>query len=157
MPLFARTAPAFELGFEPESTREVVATRRPRAPRGSLRMSRLQSIGTPCPCIHWPTAADHCGGVRLWGHAALLAPSLVLLPSEQGELHCVCGSVDSLIPESDQQAIQAALRAEDPMRLRLRFGVFEGTDHGFICEARDQFHQASAEEGWRLLLEAAQS
>ncbi len=28
----------------------------------------------------------------------------------QGELHCLCGSVDSLIPKSDQQAIQAALQ-----------------------------------------------
>ena len=85
------------------------------------------------------------------------APSLDLLPSVGGELHCLCGSIDSLIPISDQQAIQAALRTEDPNGLRLRYSVFEGADHGFMCEARDQYHQASAEEGWRLLLEAAQS
>ena len=85
------------------------------------------------------------------------APSLELLPAVQGELHCLCGSIDPLIPISDQQAIQAALRTEDPNGRRLRYSVFEGADHGFMCEARDQYHQASAQEGWRLLLEAAQS
>ena len=85
------------------------------------------------------------------------APSLELLPSVEGELHCLCGSVDSLIPDSDQQAIQSALKAGDPTGLRLRYSVFEGADHGFMCEARDQYHQSSAQEGWRLLLDAAQS
>jgi carboxymethylenebutenolidase len=85
------------------------------------------------------------------------APSLELLPSVQGELHCLCGSIDPLIPSSEQQAIQAALQTQDPTGLRLRYSAFEGADHGFMCEARDQYHQASAEEGWRLLLEAAHS
>jgi carboxymethylenebutenolidase len=49
------------------------------------------------------------------------------------------------------------LREEDPTGLRLCYSAFEGADHGFMCEARDQYHQASAQEGWRLLLEAAQS
>ena len=58
------------------------------------------------------------------------APSLELLPLVHGELHCLCGSLDSLIPSSDQQAIQAALQAEDPTGLRLRYSAFEGADHG---------------------------
>ena len=85
------------------------------------------------------------------------APSLELLPAVQGELHCLCGSIDPLIPSSEQAAIQAALQKVDPTGLRLRYSAFEGADHGFMCEARDQYHQASAEEGWRLLLEAAHS
>ena len=85
------------------------------------------------------------------------APSLELLPSVHGELHCLCGSIDPLIPSSEQQAIQAALQTEDSSGLRLRYSSFEGADHGFMCEARDQYHQPSAQEGWRLLLEAAQS
>jgi carboxymethylenebutenolidase len=82
---------------------------------------------------------------------------LELLPSVQGELHCLCGSIDPLIPSSEQQAIQAALQTEDPTGIRLLYSAFVGADHGFMCEARDQYHQASAQEGWRLLLEAAQS
>ena len=48
------------------------------------------------------------------------APSLELLPSVHGELHCLCGSIDPLIPSSEQQAIQAAMHRVDPTGLRLR-------------------------------------
>jgi carboxymethylenebutenolidase len=82
---------------------------------------------------------------------------LELLPSVHGDLHCLCGSIDPLIPSSEQQAIQAALQTEDPTGIRLLYSAFVGADHGFMCEARDQYHKASAQEGWRLLLEAAQS
>ena len=60
------------------------------------------------------------------------APSLELLPLVQGELHCLCGSIDPLIPSSEQQEIQAALQTEDPAGLRLHYSVFEGADHGFM-------------------------
>ena len=184
MPLFARTAPALELGYDPESTKEgrrhkeATSTERILADvQASIDWLRqaLESREQPLRI----TVVGFCFG----GHAALLAatladvqvsldfygagvsrgrpgggaPSLELLPSVQGELHCLCGSVDSLIPNSDQQAIQAALKALDPTGQRLRYSVFEGADHGFMREARDQYHQASAQEVWRLLLEAAQS
>lgn len=184
MPLFARTAPELELGYDPESTRE--GRRHKEATRTEEIVADVQAS------IDWLrealgardqplriTVVGFCFG----GHAALLAatltdvnvsldfygagvsvgrpgggaPSLELLPSVQGELHCLCGSIDPLIPSSDQRAIQAALQAEDPTGLRLRYSVLEGADHGFMCEARDQYHQASAMEGWRLLLEAVQS
>ncbi len=95
-----------------------------------------------------------CSGLS---DAALLATSQELLRAMQGELHCLCGSVDSLIPKSDQQAIQAAMKAEDHTGLRLRYRVLDGADHGFMGEACDHYHQASAQEGWRLLLAAVQS
>ncbi len=184
MPLFARTAPELELGYDPESTRE--GRRHKEATRTEEIVADVQAsidwlreaLGTRDQPLRI-TVVGFCFG----GHAALLAatltdvnvsldfygagvsvgrpggghPSLELLPSVQGELHCLCGSIDPLIPSSDQRAIQAALQAEDPTGLRLRYSVFEGADHGFMCEARDQYHQASAMEGWRLLLEAVQS
>ena len=184
MPLFARTSPELELGYDSESTSE--GRRHKEAPTTEMILADVQAT------IDWLrlalassaqplriTVVGFCFG----GHAALLAatladvhvsldfygagvsrgrpgggaPSLELLPAVQGELHCLCGSIDPLIPSSDQQAIQTALQAVDPTSLRLRYRVFKGADHGFMCEARDQYHQASAQEGWRLLLEAAQS
>ena len=184
IPLFARTAPELELGYDPESTSE--GRRHKEATSAEAILADVQAS------IDWLRHALEANdrplritvvGFCFGGHAALLAatladvqvsldfygagvsrgrpgggaPSLELLPSVQGELHCLCGSLDPLIPRSDQQAIQAALQAEDPSGLRLRYSAFERADHGFMCEARDQYHQASAQEGWRLLLEAAQS
>ena len=184
MPLFARTAPELELGYDPESTREGRRHKDATSTEGILAdvqasIAWLRQELSPSDSSLRITVVGFCFG----GHAALLAaslaevqvsfdfygagvsvgrpgggaPSLELLPSVQGELHCLCGSIDPLIPSSDQRAIQAALQAEDPTGLRLRYSVFEGADHGFMCEARDQYHQASAREGWRLLLKAVQS
>ncbi len=184
MPLFARTAPELDLGYDSQSTREGRRHKETTSTEGiltdvqaSIDWLRLALASTGQPLRI--TVVGFCFG----GHAALLAatladvqvsldfygagvsrgrpgggaPSLELLPSVEGELHCLCGSIDSLIPDSDQQAIQSALKAGDPTGLRLRYSVFEGADHGFMCEARDQYHQSSAQEGWRLLLDAAQS
>ena len=184
MPLFARTAPELELGYDPEATREGRRHKEATSVEGILAdvqasivwlRQALETHNQPLRI----TVVGFCFG----GHAALLAatladvhvsfdfygagvsrgrpgggaPSLELLPSVKGTLHCLCGKIDPLIPSPDQQIIQTALREVDPTGLRLRYSAFEGADHGFMCEARDQYHQASAEEGWRLLLEAAQS
>lgn len=184
MPLFARTAPELALGYDPEATREGRRHKEATSAEGIMAdvQASIDWLRQVLPSSGQPlriTVVGFCFG----GHAALLAatltdvdvsldfygagvsrgrpgggaPSLELLPAVQGELHCLCGSIDPLIPSSEQQAIQAALHRVDPTGLRLRYSAFEGAEHGFMCEARDQYHQASAEEGWRLLLEAAHS
>jgi len=154
MPLFARTAPELELGYDSESTREGRRHKDATSTEGILAdvQASIHWLRRTLPANGQPlriTVVGFCVG----GHAALLAatladvqvsldfygagvsrgrpgggpPSLELLPSVQGELHC------------------------------LRYSLLEGADHGFMCEARDQYHQASAREGWRLLLDAALS
>ena len=184
MPLFARTAPELELGYDPDSTSEGRRHKEATSTEGILAdvQASIDWLRQALETRDQPlriTVVGFCFG----GHGALLAatlaevhvsldfygagvslgrpgggaPTLELLPSVMGELHCLCGSIDPLIPSADQRAIKAALQAVDPKGLRLRYSAFEGADHGFMCEARDKYHQVSAQEGWRLLLEAAQS
>ena len=82
------------------------------------------------------------------------APSLELLPQVSGRLTCLCGTADPLIPTSDRQAIQAALRMQDPDEERLRYVEINGADHGFMCEERESFAAEASALGWRLLLES---
>ena len=76
-----------------------------------------------------------------------------LLPTVSGELTCLCGTADPLIPESDRIAIKEALKKEDPEGERLTYIELESADHGFMCEQRSSFNAEASEIGWRLLLE----
>ena len=62
------------------------------------------------------------------------------------------GTADPLIPYEDREAIGDALRKADPAGQRLRFVECVGADHGFMCEARSNFHPQASAQGWRLLL-----
>ena len=125
-----------------------------------------------------PNAAIDLAGYCFGGHAALLAstlpqirhsfdfygagvscmrpgggaPSLELLPQVSGQLTCVCGSADPLIPEQDRTTISSALATADPSGERLRYIEINGVDHGFMCEARDSFDPEASSLGWQLML-----
>ena len=79
------------------------------------------------------------------------APSLELLPQVSGQLTCLCGTADPLIPDEDRKAIGSALAA-DPSGERLRYVEVNGADHGFMCEARESFNAETSALGWRLML-----
>ena len=79
-------------------------------------------------------------------------PSLELLPQVTGELVCLCGAADPLIPVEDRKAIGLALAASDPSGERLRYVEVNGADHGFMCEARESFNAEASALGWRLML-----
>ena len=79
-------------------------------------------------------------------------PSLALLPETKARLTCVFGTADPLITAEDREAIAAALNKVDPAGQRLRVVVIAGADHGFMCEARANFHPQASAQGWRLLL-----
>jgi carboxymethylenebutenolidase len=178
MPLFARTAPELELGYGPEQLAEG-RRHKDAASTDQILADLAAAIAWLQNTLQGNldiTVVGFCFG----GHAALLAaslpqvsqafdfygagvaqgrpgggaPSLELLPQVQGQLTCLCGSADPLIPAEDRAAIASAFLAADPSGKRLRYWEFEGADHGFMCEARDSFNPAAAEQGWRLLLEA---
>ena len=175
LPLFARTAPALELAYEPSDLAE--------GRRHKDATTTEQILADVAAAIAWlrlrqPQAAIHVVGFCFGGHAAFLAatlpevaaafdfygaglsqmrpgggePSLALLPEIQGQLTCVFGTADPLIPAEDRDSIEAALSKADPAGQRLRFVEYADADHGFMCEARSAFNPQASVQGWRLLL-----
>ena len=176
MPLFARTAPELELGYSEEDLvegrrhKELTTTEQILADASAaivwLKQQNQQSK---------ITVVGFCFG----GHAALItstlpavsstfdfygagvsisrpgggSPSLELLPTVSGELTCLCGTSDPLIPLSDRTSIQEALRKEDPEGSRMTYIEVQSADHGFMCEQRASFNAKASELGWGLLLE----
>lgn len=179
VPLFARTAPALELGYgeadllEGRSHKERTTTPElledlQRAADG-LRQ-RLPGLPDGLGCV----------GFCFGGHVAMLAatlpaiaatidcygagvatgrpgggpPTLELVPSVRGRLLCVCGSEDPLIPPADGAAIGAALEAANagrPPGREHRLLMLEA-GHGFLCEARPDFRPAAAALVWPEML-----
>lgn len=92
---------------------------------------------------YWPGAPQ--------GEAAGLGgstpPTLAVVPSIPGELLCVCGDQDPLMPPEEIAAIRSALKP--PHRLEL----LADAGHGFMCEARADYRPEAATAGWAAMLE----
>ena len=175
VPLFARTAPELELAYESCDLAQG------RAHKDATTASQiLSNVSAAVAWLQQrcPNAAIDLAGFCFGGHAALLAatlpqirrsfdfygagvsrmrpgggaPSLELLPQVPGQLTCLCGTADPLIPEEDRAAIQAGLKACDPSGKRLRYIEINGVDHGFMCEERQSFNAEASALGWRLML-----
>ncbi|MEM9175839.1 MAG: dienelactone hydrolase family protein, partial [Myxococcota bacterium] len=61
-----------------------------------------------------------------------------------GKLHCYFGSQDSLIPADQVEAVKASL-AEHGTNHAVH--VYDA-DHGFNCDQRGTYHEASARDAW---------
>ena len=170
LPIFARTAPDLELGYDESGlaigrehcvavTAAAFLDDARRAIAFLQNQLALQGIGV----------VGFCFG----GHLALLAatlpavaatcafygarvstfrpgggdPTLAVVPQIQGALLCLCGDQDPLIPPEERQAMADALVGD-----RQRLIVAPGAGHGFLCEARADFHPEAAAMGWRELL-----
>ncbi len=176
MPLFERTAPYLELGYNEE---DLVEGRRHKE-----FTTTDQILTDSSAAISWLRHQNKQSkimviGFCFGGHAALITstlpevsstfdfygagvnisrpgggpPSLELLPIVLGELTCLCGTSDPLILPSDRIAIKKALRKEDPEGSRLTYIEVESADHGFMCEQRASFNADASSLGWGLLLE----
>ena len=174
VPLFARTAPELDLAYE---TSDLAQGRRHKDATTTDQILSDLSAAIAWLARVCPGAEVSVVGFCFGGHAALLAatlpavkhsfdfygagvsrmrpgggpPSLALLPSIQGQLTCLCGTGDPLIPAEDRAAIQAALRESDPEGDRFRYLELEGADHGFMCDARSSYNPEAARFGWQLL------
>jgi carboxymethylenebutenolidase len=144
VPLFARTAPDLELGYDNEGLRQGRA-HKDRTTTASLLADLERAAGWlqgQLPAAGGRPAGVGCVGFCFGGHVALLAatlpqviatcdfygagvasgrpgggsPSLELLPAIEGSLLCFCGREDPLIPPADVEAIRTALEAANARR-----------------------------------------
>ncbi|MEB3234672.1 MAG: dienelactone hydrolase family protein [Cyanobacteriota bacterium] len=178
LPLFARTAPDLELGYDETALALGRQHRDQVSASGVLDDARraiawLQQqpglIGRPVACLGF------CFGGHLALHVATLAavaltcdiygarvsnfcpgggsPTLTVVPRIPGDLLCLCGDQDPLMPSQEREAIAAALQAAGSTRRR-ELVVLPGAGHGFLCDQRADYHPAAAAQAWDLVLEA---
>jgi carboxymethylenebutenolidase len=179
VPLFARTAPRLCLGYGPEDVQEGRSHKdRTTTPTLLLDVARAQRwLRARLP--DGGSGAIGCLGFCFGGHVTLLAsglagmaascvcygagvaqgrpgggpPSLEVLSEAPGRLLLLYGRQDPLVPPDDLEAIATAVervraaRGEDAVALR----TFPA-GHGFLCEARGDFHPEQAREAWPAIL-----
>ena len=176
VPLFARTAPDLELGYD-EASLLRGRSHKERTEAALLLRDLEQAAEWLAARLPDPTAPLGCVGFCFGGHVAMLAatlprlaatcdfygagvaggrpgggpPTLEELPRIPGRLLCFCGEADPLIPEGDVRAIERAMAAlPDPRRHRLI--RVPGAGHGYLCEARRDFQAEAAAQGWQTML-----
>jgi len=180
MPLFARTAPYLNLGYNEDDLLE--------GRRHKDQTTTRQILDDAASCLYWLkqqygqskiTVVGFCFG----GHAALItstlpevdvtfdfygagvattrpgggSPSLELLSNISGKFICICGNADPLIPLVDRTAIKNALIKEDPSQNRLSYLEIDDADHGFMCEERASFDLNASNVCWQLLMKELSS
>ena len=178
MPLFARTAPALDVGYEAAGLAEG------RQHRDVVTAAGFQSdvdavlswLAQEPELAHLPlTGLGFCFGGHLAWHLAARPelkatasfygarvstfspgggpPTLQLAAEIPGRLQVWLGADDLLMPADEQQAIRSALRAADPSAERLQCRIAPAAGHGFMCSQRSDFKPKAAEQGWQSLLE----
>ncbi|MFM7314595.1 MAG: dienelactone hydrolase family protein [Cyanobium sp.] len=176
VPLFSRTAPELELGYDADSL-VLGRSHKERTTTETLLLDLSQAADWLAGRLPGPEVRLGCVGFCFGGHVAMLAatlprlaasvdfygagvavgrpgggpPTLMELPRVTGRLLCLCGEEDPLIPDGDVRAIERALAA-CPSPQRHRLIRVPGAGHGYMCEARSDFRPVQAAEGWRTLL-----
>ena len=175
VPLFARTAPQLELGYDGEAL-SLGRSHKERTCRAELLRDLARAAAWFDQHLAEPTAPMGCLGFCFGGHVAMLAatlprlaasvdcygagvvqgspdggsPTLDLVPAIPGRLLCICGEEDPLIPAEQVEAIARQLERSGLDRHRLIRVPEAG--HGFLCEARSDHHPTAAARTWRELL-----
>ena len=178
MPLFARTAPALDVGYDAAGLAEG------RQHRDAVTAAGFQSdvdavmrwLAQQPELAHLPLVGlGFCFGGHLAWHLAARpelkatasfygarvssfspgggTPTLQLAAEIPGRLLVWLGADDSLMPADEQQAICTALQAADPSAARLQCRIAPAAGHGFMCSQRSDFQPEAAEQGWQSLLE----
>ena len=178
MPLFARTAPELDVGYDAAGLAEGRQHRDAVTAAGFQRDvdAVIGWLAQEPELAHLPLAGlGFCFGGHLAWHLAMRpelqatvsfygarvssfspgggAPTLQLAEKIAGLLLVWLGADDPLMPAVEQQAISAALQAADPSAERLQCRIASAAGHGFMCSQRSDFNSTAAEQGWKSLLE----
>ncbi|MDX2083939.1 MAG: dienelactone hydrolase family protein [Candidatus Melainabacteria bacterium] len=99
------------------------------------------------------TASFYGGGIAVsapgGGH-----PTVCRTPGIRGEILCLFGDEDPLIPLEQVDAIVGALQHSGTKHQVVRY---PGAGHGFFCNARADYHEAAAADAWQRMLSLFQS
>lgn len=176
LPLFARTAPDLDLGYD-EGALALGRRHRDQVTVAGFLQDAAAAVGWLRSQPGCPTAplvlVGFCFGGHLAWHGATLPgvdatlafygarvssfrpgdgePTVAVAPSIPGRFWSVVGADDPLMPEEEQQAITKVLTAADPDGQRHRTVVVPAAGHGFLCDQRDDHRPAAAATGWDLL------
>lgn len=63
----------------------------------------------------------------------------------KGRILCFFGGKDAMIPQAQVAAIRSALEEHS---IRHEIVVYDAADHGFFCDQRATYHEASAKDAW---------
>jgi acetyl esterase/lipase len=77
-------------------------------------------------------------------------PTLARTAGISGRVLALVGESDHAIPPEHRRAIAEALRAD---AIRHDLVEYPGASHGFLCDRRDTFDPAAAEDAWRRIEE----
>jgi carboxymethylenebutenolidase len=96
-------------------------------------------------------AASYYGGAIAAEEGPGGGPSTVSRTSGiKGQIHCYFGGQDALIPMHRVDAVRNALETGG---IEHEVHVYDEADHGFHCDQRATYHEASAKDAWRRTLE----
>jgi carboxymethylenebutenolidase len=94
------------------------------------------------------TAAFYPGGVASTSPGG--GPATVThTPEIQGEILCLFGEKDPLIPHEETVAVERALQMAHVPHEVVRYSY---TGHGFFCDQRQDYDAAAAEDAWHRVL-----
>ncbi len=71
-------------------------------------------------------------------------------PRISGRIHCYFGAKDALIPKHQVDTVRSAL---EDAGIAHEVHVYDHADHGFHCDQRASYHEASAKDAWRRTFE----
>ncbi|MGH0034708.1 MAG: dienelactone hydrolase family protein [Myxococcota bacterium] len=108
-------------------------------------MTYLTACTTPVDA-----AASYYGGGIAAPEGPGGGPSTVSRTSGiRGRIHCYFGGQDSMIPMDQVDAIRSALEKAGTDH---EIVVYDDADHGFHCDQRASYHEASAADAWKRTL-----
>jgi carboxymethylenebutenolidase len=172
---FHRTGPGIQLGYDDEGMAEgmkhlgqlqanqMIADARDaigflRA-RGDVVGNRIGAMGfcigghmtylTACETDIVAAASYYGGGIAAPQGPGGAEPTVARTPKIKGRIECYFGGQDTMIPMDQVDAIRKALADAD---IDHDVVVYPEADHGFHCDQRASYHEASAKDAWRRTL-----
>jgi carboxymethylenebutenolidase len=169
---FHRTGPGVELGYDDAGMAEGMkllgalkadeliadanATLAYLRGRSDVRGDKLGALGfcigghvtylTACTTDIQVAAPFYGGGIAAPSGPGGAPSTVSRTPGIKGRILCLFGGKDAMIPQDQVDTIRKALADAGT---RSEVVVYDDADHGFHCDQRATYHEASAKQAWQ--------